>query len=240
MRWDDRCQFLQLPPELQGKVTQDEWDAITGACFNYCQQDGNMCVWNCFNIVCFMCTIVWVLTVGSFIFQDGTHPGVVAILVVVCLLLIAVGCGSIYMGKKQIAILHAPKAAAFESMKSEVEKCGLKLDRIVRCVRRVGKRRVTMHWWQLGHVEKLRGPSLTAMMHGGTQEVNGTSTVLPPGWEAKTDAEGKVYYVDHNTQKSQWEHPGMNPPGVPTAPVVSGPAQYYVPNSDFNKLDSPV
>lgn len=30
---------------------------------------------------------------------------------------------------------------------------------------------------------------------------------LPPGWEAKQDQSGKVYYVDHNSQRSQWEHP---------------------------------
>jgi len=30
---------------------------------------------------------------------------------------------------------------------------------------------------------------------------------LPPGWEAKQDQFGKIYYVDHNSQRSQWEHP---------------------------------
>lgn len=30
---------------------------------------------------------------------------------------------------------------------------------------------------------------------------------LPPGWEQLRDGFGRVYYVDHNNQRSQWEHP---------------------------------
>ena len=32
-------------------------------------------------------------------------------------------------------------------------------------------------------------------------------TDLPPGWEAKTDASGKTFYVDHNTRKTTWTRP---------------------------------
>ncbi|KAK9864967.1 hypothetical protein WJX84_007279 [Apatococcus fuscideae] len=30
---------------------------------------------------------------------------------------------------------------------------------------------------------------------------------LPPGWEAKIDASGKTFYVDHNTRKTTWSRP---------------------------------
>jgi len=34
-----------------------------------------------------------------------------------------------------------------------------------------------------------------------------TEPPLPPGWEAKTAADGRVYYVDHNTKTTHWERP---------------------------------
>ena len=30
---------------------------------------------------------------------------------------------------------------------------------------------------------------------------------LPPGWERGYDENGNTYYVDHNSGKTQWEHP---------------------------------
>lgn len=30
---------------------------------------------------------------------------------------------------------------------------------------------------------------------------------LPLGWERAVDAQGRVYFVDHNTQKTTWEDP---------------------------------
>jgi E3 ubiquitin-protein ligase NEDD4 len=33
------------------------------------------------------------------------------------------------------------------------------------------------------------------------------TVVLPPGWEQRRDARGRTYYVDHNTQKTQWAPP---------------------------------
>ncbi|XP_028410103.1 WW domain-containing oxidoreductase-like [Dendronephthya gigantea] len=30
---------------------------------------------------------------------------------------------------------------------------------------------------------------------------------LPPGWEARFMTDGRIYYIDHNTKTTQWEHP---------------------------------
>eukprot|EP01117_Protostelium_nocturnum_P006571 TRINITY_DN2365_c0_g1_i2.p1 TRINITY_DN2365_c0_g1~~TRINITY_DN2365_c0_g1_i2.p1 ORF type:complete len:424 (-),score=104.94 TRINITY_DN2365_c0_g1_i2:18-1289(-) len=40
-----------------------------------------------------------------------------------------------------------------------------------------------------------------------TEESDKAESVLPAGWEAKTDNFGRVYYVDHNTETTSWEHP---------------------------------
>eukprot|EP00038_Savillea_parva_P006499 m.164170 g.164170 ORF g.164170 m.164170 type:complete len:1061 (-) comp12391_c0_seq1:129-3311(-) len=38
--------------------------------------------------------------------------------------------------------------------------------------------------------------------------------ILPEGWEQRTDTRGRTYYVDHNTQKTQWAPPPQPlPPG---------------------------
>lgn len=34
---------------------------------------------------------------------------------------------------------------------------------------------------------------------------------LPPGWERGYDETGRPYYVNHNTQQTQWQHPALNP-----------------------------
>ena len=31
--------------------------------------------------------------------------------------------------------------------------------------------------------------------------------VLPKGWEARRDAKGRIFYVDHNNRRTQWETP---------------------------------
>jgi len=33
---------------------------------------------------------------------------------------------------------------------------------------------------------------------------------LPEGWETRTDAVGRTYYVDHNTSSTTWLHPSPN------------------------------
>lgn len=42
---------------------------------------------------------------------------------------------------------------------------------------------------------------------------DGVTLVLPPGWEARTNEKGKVYYIDHNTEKTTWTHPN-DPHGI--------------------------
>ncbi|PRP89147.1 hypothetical protein PROFUN_01867 [Planoprotostelium fungivorum] len=34
-----------------------------------------------------------------------------------------------------------------------------------------------------------------------------SDSALPPGWESRTDNFGRTYYIDHNTEKTQWTHP---------------------------------
>jgi E3 ubiquitin-protein ligase NEDD4 len=36
---------------------------------------------------------------------------------------------------------------------------------------------------------------------------------LPPGWEMRTDAQGRAYYVDHNTRQTTWHRPQLGIPG---------------------------
>ncbi|CAM9553572.1 unnamed protein product [Scytosiphon promiscuus] len=42
---------------------------------------------------------------------------------------------------------------------------------------------------------------------------------LPPGWDTGTDATGRIYYVNHGTQQTQWEPPTEGGgPGMAMAP----------------------
>lgn len=45
---------------------------------------------------------------------------------------------------------------------------------------------------------------------------------LPPGWERRTDHQGRAYYVDHNTRQTTWHRPqptGQSSLSVPTRPI---------------------
>ncbi|KAL1781926.1 E3 ubiquitin-protein ligase NEDD4 isoform X1 [Sigmodon hispidus] len=44
---------------------------------------------------------------------------------------------------------------------------------------------------------------------------------LPPGWEERTHTDGRVFYINHNTKKTQWEDPRMQ------NVVTAGPAVPY-------------
>ncbi|XP_072258448.1 E3 ubiquitin-protein ligase NEDD4 isoform X4 [Pyxicephalus adspersus] len=44
---------------------------------------------------------------------------------------------------------------------------------------------------------------------------------LPPGWEERTHTDDRVFYIDHNTKKTQWEDPRLQ-----TA-AIAGPAVPY-------------
>ena len=50
------------------------------------------------------------------------------------------------------------------------------------------------------------------MMQGGQKSMR--SLVLPAGWEAKKAADGRPYYVDHNTGSTHWVPPGAGPARV--------------------------
>ncbi|XP_076432774.1 E3 ubiquitin-protein ligase NEDD4 isoform X3 [Peromyscus maniculatus bairdii] len=44
---------------------------------------------------------------------------------------------------------------------------------------------------------------------------------LPPGWEERTHTDGRVFYINHNTKKTQWEDPRMQDT------ATAGPAVPY-------------
>ncbi|XP_059397962.1 E3 ubiquitin-protein ligase NEDD4-like [Carassius carassius] len=44
---------------------------------------------------------------------------------------------------------------------------------------------------------------------------------LLPGWEERVHADGRTFYIDHNTKKTQWEDPRLQ------SPAITGPAVPY-------------
>ncbi|XP_044135617.1 E3 ubiquitin-protein ligase NEDD4 isoform X3 [Bufo gargarizans] len=44
---------------------------------------------------------------------------------------------------------------------------------------------------------------------------------LPPGWEERTHTDGRVFYIDHNTKRTQWEDPRL------LTAAITGPAVPY-------------
>ncbi|XP_016308252.1 E3 ubiquitin-protein ligase NEDD4-like [Sinocyclocheilus anshuiensis] len=44
---------------------------------------------------------------------------------------------------------------------------------------------------------------------------------LSPGWEERVHADGRTFYIDHNTKKTQWEDPRLQ------SPAITGPAVPY-------------
>ncbi|XP_063782208.1 E3 ubiquitin-protein ligase NEDD4 isoform X2 [Pseudophryne corroboree] len=44
---------------------------------------------------------------------------------------------------------------------------------------------------------------------------------LPPGWEERTHSDGRVFYIDHNTKRTQWEDPRL------LTVAITGPAVPY-------------
>ncbi|XP_069043103.1 E3 ubiquitin-protein ligase NEDD4-like isoform X8 [Lepisosteus oculatus] len=42
---------------------------------------------------------------------------------------------------------------------------------------------------------------------------------LPPGWEERVHADGRTFYIDHNTKNTQWEDPRLQNPAI-TGPAV--------------------
>jgi len=54
-----------------------------------------------------------------------------------------------------------------------------------------------------------------------SQSNNSVPEPLPPGWEERRTREGRVFFIDHNTRKTQWEDPrtGQRPTGA--SPAIS-------------------
>lgn len=73
---------------------------------------------------------------------------------------------------------------------------------------------------------------LVAKMHGSFGCIDDMPS-LPSGWEQRETSDGRTYYIDHNTQSTQWQHPKNNDnrtrtrtqagtgTGVPSEPEVS-------------------
>ncbi|TSY69829.1 E3 ubiquitin-protein ligase NEDD4-like [Bagarius yarrelli] len=51
---------------------------------------------------------------------------------------------------------------------------------------------------------------------------------LPPGWEERVHADGRTFYIDHNTKNTQWEDPRLQ------SPAITGPTD--IPNRFEMKL----
>ncbi|VDB98127.1 unnamed protein product [Peniophora sp. CBMAI 1063] len=49
---------------------------------------------------------------------------------------------------------------------------------------------------------------------------------LPAGWERRTDARGRTYYVDHNTRTTSWHRPVAARPSAPSAPPTASDGSY--------------
>ena len=70
---------------------------------------------------------------------------------------------------------------------------------------------------------------------------------LPEGWEKRRTGEGRVYYTDHNTQTTSWNHPnsqkddllGPMPAGWEVRPVEDG-RLYFVDHSELHFMSRSV
>lgn len=68
-------------------------------------------------------------------------------------------------------------------------------------------------WEIVGNAEQ--PARATASSDRATEETAAevTSLPLPAGWEERTDANGRTYYVNHVARSTQWHHPGLNAEG---------------------------
>eukprot|EP00106_Octopus_bimaculoides_P008727 XP_014776169.1 PREDICTED: E3 ubiquitin-protein ligase NEDD4-like [Octopus bimaculoides] len=67
-------------------------------------------------------------------------------------------------------------------------------------------------------------------------------TPLPPGWEERTDAQSRTYYVNHNERTTQWERPSSNnmlPPGWEERVDANGRLYYVNHHSRTTRWDRP-
>lgn len=55
-------------------------------------------------------------------------------------------------------------------------------------------------------------PSRSSQSHSQSQSQSEDQPIhqpLPPGWERKVNAAGRVYYIDHNTRTTSWVRPTL-------------------------------
>lgn len=45
---------------------------------------------------------------------------------------------------------------------------------------------------------------------GAIDSIGGVASLLPSGWEERQDANGRTFYVNHETRSTQWEHPSLS------------------------------
>ncbi len=69
----------------------------------------------------------------------------------------------------------------------------------------------------VGNAAAVRGGGGGAFANNNNNNINNNassdSTRLPPGWEAKRDLQGRIYFVDHNRRTTQWDDPRPLPQG---------------------------
>jgi len=64
------------------------------------------------------------------------------------------------------------------------------------------------------------------------RKMRGGAEALPPGWEMERDSAGRVYYVNHNTQMTQWDPPataGGSPSAAGADKDIAELVKIYIP-----------
>ncbi|KAL7677376.1 hypothetical protein ACOME3_003612 [Neoechinorhynchus agilis] len=59
---------------------------------------------------------------------------------------------------------------------------------------------------------------ISAINNGGINEHSGNQDPLPPGWEMRIHTDGRAFYIDHNSRKTQWEDPRLEKFAGPAVP----------------------
>ena len=61
--------------------------------------------------------------------------------------------------------------------------------------------------WEM--VESAGASSDNANNDNDPGDTSSASLALPVGWEERTDANGRTYYVNHIARTTQWQHPSL-------------------------------
>lgn len=65
-------------------------------------------------------------------------------------------------------------------------------------------------------------PTSSASVPQGRMTDDERGVPLPPGWERRTDPQGRTYFVDHQTRTTTWNRP-QNPGATPVRPAIQAP-----------------